>query len=238
MNLFAAKDTNTKTGADPLITIFDANKNERNIDQNTNKPLLSPAPNAKVNAPNNCSGLPIPVGDANGAHPPITIFDVNENEIDIDENNTIFDANKIERFVDQNTNDPLLSPAPNAKVNDGPGLPIPVGDANGADPPITIFDVNENEIDVDEKNTIPLLTLAPDAEVNAPNNGPGLSILFGGTNASAIGCVIHAVNALCDPSNDQVCRSKLGFPPNAQASRITSRKNSDTPKATLGNVVL
>jgi hypothetical protein len=173
VNLFAAKDTNTKTGADPLITIFDANKNERNIDQNTNKPLLSPAPNAKVNAPNNCSGLPIPVGDANGAHPPITIFDV-----------------------------------------------------------------NENEIDVDEKNTIPLLTLAPDAEVNAPNNGPGLSILFGGTNASAIGCVIHAVNALCDPSNDQVCRSKLGFPPNAQASRITSRKNSDTPKATLGNVVL
>lgn len=164
MNLFATKDTYTKTGADPLLTVFDANMIEKNVDQNTNEHLLSPAPNARVNAPNN-----------------------------------------------------------------GPGLPIHVGDANG---PFTIFDVNENEIDADENNTIPLLTLAPDAEVNAPNNGPGLSILFGDTKASAIGSVIHAVNALCDPLNDQVCPFTLEFPPNTKASTITSRNNSATPKAT------
>jgi len=124
VNLFATKDTYTKTGADPLLTVFDANMIEKNVDQNTNEHLLSPAPNAKVNAPNNGPGLPIHVGDANG---PFTIFDVNENEIDADENNTI----------------PLLTLAPDAEVNapnNGLGLPIPVAYANGADHPINVFD--------------------------------------------------------------------------------------------------
>jgi hypothetical protein len=102
----------------------------------------------------------------------------------------------------------------------------------GADPLLTVFDANMIEKNVDQNTNEHLLSPAPNAKVNAPNNGPGLPIHVGDAKASAIGSVIHAVNALCDPLNDQVCPFTLEFPPNTKASTITSRNNSATPKAT------
>jgi len=72
VNISATNTADSNSGADHPISVFDENVIEKDIDHKTTIPILSQAPAAEVNAPNNGLGLPIPVAYANGADHPIT----------------------------------------------------------------------------------------------------------------------------------------------------------------------
>jgi hypothetical protein len=75
VNISATNTADSNSGADHPISVFDENVIEKDIDHKTTIPILSQAPAAEVNAPNNGLGLPIPVAYANGADHPINVFD-------------------------------------------------------------------------------------------------------------------------------------------------------------------